>query len=377
LASGNIYFKSIKVNSKASWLFFILLLLSSPLFSQDLEEGIYSVQSNTLLANQKMESLSIFEERSKLKVDIETNLEKIYESLDDPEKQKATLTMHLGDSVKIIKKIKIQVRGNTRKELCDVPPFKIDLDKSDFLDEWFGEVTSLKIVTTCAGSEKYETYLHNEYLMYEIYRIISDFSYRVRLIELTLKDSKNIREDISGYAFFIENDKSVSARTEMTEIELGDTNVSNLLNAFYLNPNEQSLYHMTLLSLYQYMMGNTDWNIGGLHNLKAFTDLQAFYAIPYDFDYAGFVNADYALPSKSVPIKNVRERYYQGPTCDIETFEKALDLIVSKEMLIDGIIDHYPYLDFSEKNDLKRYLNGFFKEASKREEFFEKISSLN
>jgi hypothetical protein len=324
-----------------------------------------------------MESLSIFQERSKLKIDIETDLENLYESFDDLDYQKAILTMYVDDNVKIIKNIRIRVRGNTRKQICDVPPFKIDLDKSDFLGEWFGEVTSLKIVSTCGASQKYDKYLHNEYLMYEIYRTLNVVSYRVRLLELTLKDSKQIMDNISAYAFFIENDKSVAARTKMTEIELEDTNVGNLLNAFYLNPNEGTLYNMTLLSIYQYMVGNTDWNIAGLHNLKIFTDLKNQYAVPYDFDYAGFVNADYAIPSESVPIKKVRDRFYQGPSCDPVTFAKALDLIMSKEKMIKSVVDHYPYLDFREKNDLKNYLNEFFKEASKKEEFITKMSDFN
>ncbi|MFC2096584.1 hypothetical protein ACFLQ3_02680 [Bacteroidota bacterium] len=34
--------------------------------------------------------------------------------------------------------------------------------------------------------------------------------------------------------------------------------------------------------------------------------------VPYDFDFAGLVNADYANPAEVLDIENVTERYFLG-----------------------------------------------------------------
>ena len=265
------------------------------------EEGIYNIQTNRLAKDQSPPSLSIFDDRSTLKVAIETDQKKLLSNLDDPKKQDGILTLYINDSIKIVKKIGIKVRGDTRKTICDLPPLKIDLNDTEFLSDWFGKITSLKLVNTCSETARANNYLHEEYIMYEMYRTLTDISYRVRLLKLQIHDSQNDLSDIYEFGFVIENDKSVAARTGLKETELADTNIGELLNTFYLDPGEQTLFSMNVLSIFQYMTGNTDWHITGLHNLKIFGNNEVKYAIPYDFDYAGFVNADYAVPSPNLP----------------------------------------------------------------------------
>ena len=185
--------------------------------------------------------------------------------------------------------------------------------------------------------------------MLEIYRLLTDVSYRVRLINLNIVDSKNVADNISAYAFFLENDKKLASRTKLKETELEETTVAELVRSFYIEPSEETVYNVAVLSIYQYMMGNTDWNITGLHNVKLFDRPKTQYLIPYDFDYSGFVNAKYAVPSTSIPIKNIKDRYYQGPCCDPVIYEKALDHILSKKESIFQTIYSYPYLKKKEK----------------------------
>lgn len=353
-------------------LIFFLVNISG--FSQ--EEGIYNITTNELLPDQSSPSLSLFGDRSILDVKIETNIEKLYRHVEEPENQKATLTFYLNDSVKMIKLIDIRVRGHSRKELCSVPPLRIDFDRSDFLNDWLGAITSLKIVNTCSDGGEYDSYLHREYIMLESYRLLTDVSYRVRLLNLNIVDSKNVADDISAYAFFLENDKKLASRTKLIETELEETTVGELIGSFYMDPSEETVYNVALLSIYQYTMGNTDWNIPGLHNVKLYDRPKTQYLVPYDFDYSGFVNAKYAVPSNSTPIKNVRDRYYQGPCCDPVIFEKALDHILSKKESIYETIYSYPYIKKKEKEKLIDYLDGFFKEAGDKANFINKFATL-
>lgn len=367
-------FRLIRVRSQLLFIFFGLLI---SVLSYGQEEGIYNSKTNTLLIDQTPPSLSIFEDRSTLKIDIETEQNKLFSNIEKPEKQEAILTIYINDSVKIVKKIKIKVRGNTRKTICDLPPLKLDLNETEFLSDWLGEITSLKLVNTCSESAKANNYLHNEYIMYEMYQTLTDISYQVRLLSLKIKDSNKEVEDIKGYAFVIENDKNVAARTRLTETELGQINVGELLNTFYLDPGEETLYNMNILSIFQYMTGNTDWNISGLHNIKIFGNDEVKYAVPYDFDYSGLVNADYALPSSNLPVKKIRDRYYLGPCSDAVVFEKALDYVLSKKEQLYQKIQYNPYLHNREKADLTTYLDSFFKESKDKKALVNKLSNFS
>ena len=54
-----------------------------------------------------------------------------------------------------------------------------------------------------------------------------------------------------------------------------------------------------VLCLFEYMISNTDWNVSLLHNIKLIRkkDTKEIIVVPYDFDYSGLVNADYAVPN--------------------------------------------------------------------------------
>ena len=76
------------------------------------------------------------------------------------------------------------------------------------------------MVSTCGNGKAYQNYLLSEYLIYKTYNVLTDMSYRVRLLELTLKDSKHVEDDVVHFAFLIERDKSLAKRTDAKEIVL-------------------------------------------------------------------------------------------------------------------------------------------------------------
>jgi hypothetical protein len=72
--------------------------------------------------------------------------------------------------------------------------------------------------------------------------------------------------------------------------------------------------YMTLVAMFQYFIGNSDWSVWGRHNIAILRRTQPplLLAVPYDFDFSGAVNAPYATPPPQLPIHTVRERYYRG-----------------------------------------------------------------
>ena len=334
----------------------------SPAFSQsEVEEGVFnSVNGAKLIVDDLPPVNSLFKSSDLLKVSIETNTTRLYFDKEYPEYQKAVFRMKINDSISVVKKIRIKIRGNTRVQICDTPPFKIDFYKTDFKWKWFNKLHSLKVVNTCGNGKAYQNYLLSEYLIYKTYNVLTDMSYRVRLLELTLKDSKHVEDDVVHFAFLIERDKSLAKRTDAKEIEPEDITMGQLVKIFYVNPDESSLFNTNLLALFQCMIGNTDWGSNNFHNVKVFQKDGVYCPVPYDFDYSGMVNADYAVPPKSLPIKTVRERYYLCPCCESNEFNKALEVLKSKKSEIYSVVEAFPYLRSKEKENIIKYFDSFY-----------------
>lgn len=93
---------------------------------------------------------------------------------------------------------------------------------------------------------------------------------------------------------------------------------------------------MTVIALFQYMIGNTDWSVMNNHNVKEIiskkTALQGHLQCLYDFDYSGLVNAEYAIPSEALGIEKVTDRIYRGYTRTSEEIQNALALFQEKRI---------------------------------------------
>ncbi len=65
---------------------------------------------------------------------------------------------------------------------------------------------------------------------------------------------------------------------------------------------------MDRMAIFNYMIGNTDWSVPNQHNVRILSQSNAErpnlgIIVPYDFDYTGLVNADYAVPIEQLGIE--------------------------------------------------------------------------
>jgi hypothetical protein len=84
------------------------------------------------------------------------------------------------------------------------------------------------------------------------------------------------------------------------------------------------------------MIGNTDWSVPIKHNVLLLSPSQVASAndnliVPFDFDYSGLVNAEYAIPFETLPIKTVRDRLYLAICRDENTFKNAINEFAEKK----------------------------------------------
>lgn len=120
-------------------------------------------------------------------------------------------------------------------------------------------------------------------------------------------------------------------------------------------------YQAARLSLFQFMIGNTDWSVYQEHNTKAMKNEHIRLAIPYDFDWSGFVGAPYARPHPKFPIKEVTQRHYIGKKIEPSTLKLVIEEFNGHQEAFAGIIDKNPVLDDKAKRKCMEYLESFYK----------------
>jgi hypothetical protein len=262
-----------------------------------------------------------------------------------------------GDSIK--KKIKVRSRGEFRRKFCEMPPLMLNFRSRDSAGVEFLNINKLKMVTECPTGN--QEYLLKEYLVYRMYNIITENSYRVRLLRVNYINSAKNNRVATEYAFVIEPDEMLMQRLGVFEVRTDNLSQKNVKPEM-----------MDRLAVFNYMIGNTDWSVPIGHNIKMFAqprserpDLAVI--IPYDFDFSGIVNTHYSAPFHNLSIESVRERLYLGMCRSREDFVKALMEFPGKKNELYRLIKEFPYLNQSSKDDMIFFLDGFFEENRKPE----------
>lgn len=252
----------------------------------------------------------------------------------------------------------LQVRGNyrLRKEVCRFAPLRIHIDRKKAKGTLFDHQKKLKLVTHCQSRSVNTQYLLQEYLIYRMFNLLTDYSFKVRLVEVTYVDTDK-KNSTTAYGFFIEDKKRLGKRLGMKPIDLHRVKVA-----------ESDPGQVNLVSTFQFMIGNTDWSVLSgekgedcCHNAKLLGRKDSkYFPIPYDFDFSGLINASYAAPSPKMPIRNVRTRFYRGFCKQNEILGMTLDRYKAVRDSIYALIEDQASLTDRTRNRSRKYLDGFY-----------------
>lgn len=235
--------------------------------------------------------------------------------------------------------VTLQTRGHFRRQErnCSFPPLLMEFKKKDAEGTLLQGNTKLKITVNCRPKDDtYEQYVLQEYAAYRVYQRISPLYFRTRLAKATFKDSLAKTADVSGWSFFIEDDKEVAKEFKTT--------AEKSKGALFDQLDQPQLITTTL---FEYMIGNTDYSIAGQHNIALLRDSLATIIRPvaYDFDWSGVVNPRYAFPDPRLGIKFVTQRLYRGPCVSQTEWKPYLDKFIALKPAIDSIYNSIPSLD--------------------------------
>lgn len=249
--------------------------------------------------------------------------------------------------------VRLRTRGHYRllARNCRFVPLRIDFPDSGLKGTPFAGQKGIKLGTHCQNNDdRYDDYTRREYLAYSLFNVVTEKSFRARLATGTYVDSASGKEVAKRAALFIESETDVGRR-------LG-ANIREVRGALFDDLDVDQLMNV---SFFEYAIGNTDFSIYALHNVRvATTTTGVVYPLAYDFDFAGIVNAHYATPDPRMGIRTVRERRYRGPCKPLEAYQAAATRFSARKELMLTTVDAVSGLSKNDKADTKSYLQDFF-----------------
>ena len=317
---------------------------------------VFSVQ-NTCFGQQAAENpISFFQhfaqQKGVPKLTISTDTKQLIKEKKDENYQDATIQFEGLDGASIEMSAKVRSRGNIRKKICYFPPLKLKMKKKALANLGFDTLNQVKMVIQCQSSNQGLSYLLKEQLIYKLHQPIGPESYQTKLIRIDLINEEDGKvQELHG--FLIEEEKEFCTR--LAAKIPGDGKISSRLI-------DRDAY--TKMCFFQYMILNTDWQMVNRHNLE-FIMLEGqdkFMPIPYDFDYSGMVNTNYAVPDPSRGIKSVKEAIFLGKDISYAEAKSTADYFLSKKDALYKVLDEEQHLSSKEIKIVRKRLDYFFSE---------------
>ena len=329
------------------FLFTIIFVL--PSFGQNDSIGFAKIKVDSLNDN-----FFLFASDDLLQVTLRLDISRYIRKNTKEPTQDAALTFHFNDKDSLNKNIRIMYRGKFRFDNCGFPPMEITFKNHIHAYSDTDRIRKIKLVPHCDRGSLSDEYVLREYLVYKLYNIISDTSYRVRLLKINYIDTQGKKKPATQYGFFIEPDGILAKRIKSNEVK-----VKNLTQR-YIMPNI-----MDKVSIFNYMIANWDWNIPNLQNVTVY---KPFYnaspgtgiAVPYDFDLSGIVNPDYAVVPPEYGLRSSRDRIFLGMCRSKPDFRKDLMYFLKKKNDLYDTVNDFSNLNQRAKKDIISLLNQFY-----------------
>lgn len=276
----------------------------------------------------------------------------------------AKLIYEANDSCHIPYRVRLKTRGTFRKAYCSLPPFWMNIHYSEINSEALEDVVKIKVVNHCMRQKFYQDFVLKEYLAYKVYNIITPYSFRVRLLRIKYVDTGRDNKTTMGWAIAIEPKELLAKRLD-----------TRLVDNTELTMRQMEPRSMDRLAMFNYMIGNTDCSITGMHNVKILwsdsPEAAGYIPVPYDFDFTGFVHTTYSKPAAGSGLKYVTERLYTGPCREEEIFSQLVMEFAGYSDEIHDMLQMFEYMTLDKKLEMLRFLELFF-DAKKSEKFVER-----
>ena len=281
-----------------------------------------------------------------------------------PKKHPATISYLQSENKVKSLAVQLQARGNFRRkrENCTYPPLWIRFTKDSTLaHSIFSEQVKTKLVLPCDNDE----YVIREWLVYKLYNLFSPLSFRARLVQVKFDDHTIRKQQGPHYAILLEEEKQMAKRNNMLAVDRK------------LWPQQTQQEGFLLMCVFEYLIGNTDWSVQYLHNVKLLAkDKNAIATtVPYDFDHAGIVSSPYAKPAEELQLSSVTERRYRGFCIDdLSIFSPVIAKFNELKPDIYSLYNDSKLLDTRYQKFVTKFLDEFYETINNPKDFKREFS---
>lgn len=251
--------------------------------------------------------------------------------------------------------VQLRASGKFRRMKAAIPPLKVKFKKKELSAQGFDTLNKVKLIMPWFESPRGEELLVKEYLCYRMFEHLSPTHVRARLVRLTLQHTNGSQKRMP--AILLEDNSETAARYHAYNIE-----------RYGIKPDSLEAHQAALTVLYQYLVGNTDWDLEAVRNVRIIQHREGgmLWPMPYDFDFSGIVAAPYASPSSESGLRSVRDRFLMPQGISPEALKKAVATIKSKKDALYAVCEA-PLLSSSGQKDMKNYLDVYFKKMAQKE----------
>lgn len=300
----------------------------------------------------KQSLFNYLEQKQFKEILLEVDIAELLNKRPSEEEQKGKVTFTSTDGAEVLLNTEVSLRGKYRRQYCDFPPLNLNFSKKQLAELGLkGKFDKYKLVTHCMDNSKSNQVLLREFAVYKMYNEVTPESFRVQLLKITYQDKTDKSYQIEQLAFLIEDTDELAKRLGGKAIE-----------KYGLTPDEFSAISYNNTMVFNYMIGNLDWNTEGQKNLKFIkvSDQQPLILVPYDFDFSGIVAPAYINLNRNFNQQSLEERFCLGKFDDTTTMYKA---ITKFKELQNNFVNTYttlPLLKKSHVRKMNKYLTSFY-----------------
>ena len=293
---------------------------------------------------------SLFRSDEVVRMELRSDFSAIQKDRDqNPEYHDGQLIYYTPSNEQVRLSVKVMVRGNFRlkPENCSFPPLLVNFRKNGTANTLFENQDKLKLVTPCQS----EAYVIDEYTVYKLYNEVTDLSFKVRLAKILYFDTGRNKALFEAYSFFIEDKDHVAERNSL------------IAKDRFITPFDIDRDNYIKLSFFQYLIGNTDWWVSSRKNillLQSRDSSSGPFAVPYDFDFSGFVNAAYTYPFRETGYSTDNRRVYKGICYTDAELKEVFEFYKGLRPVFESIINNQDLIPRYNRKEILRYLKGFY-----------------
>lgn len=302
----------------------------------------------------KAKRSAFFDDSTVLEMELVTDIRYLMAKKPNEEYLPAKVTIKTKDGAQLqADSVGVRTRGNYRRQNCELASLMFQFNYNKAVPNQLSNLKKLKFVAGCRRAPEVDELVIKEYLAYKIYQLHTPLSFKVRLVRTHFVDENNRSKDYWQYGFFIEDVDDLADRNDMVE---------RYNHGFMTEQTNRA--HTTVVSMFQYMIGNTDWAVPNDHNIKLVSPksdtMLLPYIIPYDFDYCGFVNASYAIPHETLGIEEVTTRLYRGFDRRLDELQASAELFMKNKESTLALVENSEWLSKRTKKVVAKYLDEFY-----------------